>query len=102
MENTIHVKLECSIQDPRAISSLMELMLEKLKVIQSISGSVQRMELKLFDESGSEKIALFRLISDQINMVEYARSKRWDDAVLNAIEKIRERCIQVNPWASIA
>ncbi len=99
MDNTIHVKLECSITDPRALHSLMELMLEKLKMIQAISGTVQRMEVNLFDdEEGTDKVALFRLINDQGNMTEYARSRRWDDALLSAIEKIRERCVRLNPW----
>jgi hypothetical protein len=105
MENTIHVKLECSNADPRAITSLMELMLEKLKMIQTVSGSIQKMELNLFDDEACvgkhetpDKIALFRLISDQGNMTEYSRSKRWDDALLNTVEKIRERCIRLNPW----
>ncbi|PZR24730.1 MAG: hypothetical protein DI538_27985 [Azospira oryzae] len=102
MDNNIHVKLECSISDPRALNSLMELMLEKLKMIQAITGPMQRMELNLFDDAGTDKIALFRLISEHGNMTEYSRSKRWDDALLNAIEKIRERCVRLNPWEQLA
>ncbi len=105
MDNNIHVKLECSITDPRAICSLMELMVEKLRMIQSISGSVKRMEINLYDDREvdsldpvPDKVALCRLISDQGQMTEYSRSKRWDDAVLITIDKIRERCSRFNPW----
>ncbi|MCG7856766.1 hypothetical protein [Flavihumibacter sp.] len=103
MENNIHVKLECSITDPRALCSLMELMIEKMKMIQSLTSSIQRMELNLFDDKNAntqepDKVAMFRLVSNEGHITESSRSARWDDAVLNTIDKIRERVSKLSPW----
>lgn len=109
MENSFQIKLHCNISDPNAIHSLLEMMLDKLKFLHLAKGSVQQLELKLFDDISSidafgqsDKIALFKMSNNEDNIMEYSRSKRWDDALLNTVEKIHSRCMQVNPWEKTA
>lgn len=109
MENSFQIKLQCNITDPQAIHSLLTLMLEKMKALHAIKGTVQQMELKLFDDATSldeggeaDKIALFRMSNNDEQVVEYSRSKRWDDALLNTVEKIHVRLQRLNPWEKIA
>ena len=39
---------------------------------------------------GENKTALFKVISSDSNIAEYSRSKRWEDAFLNAFDKVRD------------
>ena len=109
MENSFQIKLQCNVTDPHAVHSLLSLMLEKMKALHAIKGTVQQMELKLFDDVSSldeggqtDKIALFRMSNNDDQVMEYSRSKRWDDALLNTVEKIHVRLHQLNPWEKIA
>jgi len=109
MENSFQIKLNCSIGDPNAVYSILEMMLEKLKILQSLHGTMKQMELKLFEDASlldangdPDKIAFFRMNSETENIMEYSRSKRWDDALFKTIEKISERTLQVNPWEKTA
>jgi hypothetical protein len=109
MENSIQIKLQCSASDPNALYSLLELMLDKMKFLHGLYGNLQQVELKLFDDasildvnSQSDKIAFYRMSNDTQNIIEYSRSKRWDDALLNTIEKIQDRFAQLNPLEKTA
>lgn len=109
MENSFQIKLQCNITDPHAVHSLLTLMLEKLKALHAIKGTVQQMELKLFDDTSSvdeggqaDKIALLSMSNNDAQVMEYSRSKRWDDALLNTVEKIHVRLQQLNPLEKTA
>ena len=109
MENSFQIKLICNIPDTKTVYSILEMMLEKLKVLQSLHGTMKQMELKLFEDASMldsngdpDKIAFFRMNSDSENIMEYSRSKRWDDALFKTIEKISDRPLHLNPLEKTA
>jgi hypothetical protein len=68
--------------------------MEKLKSLQSACSGLKYIEVNLFSpegESDDNKTALFKIISDEKNLAEYSRSKRWEDAFLNAFDKIKDQ-----------
>jgi hypothetical protein len=73
--------------------SLMNMVMEKLKTLQPESAGLKYIEVNLFtpENSGEEnKTALFKIIRDGDNIAEYSRSKRWEDAFLNAFDKVKD------------
>jgi hypothetical protein len=71
--------------------------MEKLKSLQSACAGLKYVEVNLFkpeDENEENKTALFKIISNDKNIAEYSRSKRWEDAFLNAFDKVKEHIIR--------
>ena len=67
--------------------------MEKLKTLQSVCADLKYIEVNLFAPEGSDgdnKTALFKVMSNENNISEYSRSKRWEDAFLNAFDKVRD------------
>ena len=67
--------------------------MEKLKSLQSVCQDVKYVEVNLFapeDFNEHSKAALLKVISNDKNIAECSRSKRWEDAFLNAYDKVRD------------
>lgn len=70
--------------------------MEKIKSLQSVCEDLKYVEVKLFAPEGpneQSKTALLKVISNDNNIAEYSRSKRWEDAFLNAFDKVRDLII---------
>jgi hypothetical protein len=69
------------------------MIMEKLKGLQSACAGLKYIEVNLFSpegDNGDNKTALFKVISNESNIAEYSRSKRWEDAFLNAFDKVKD------------
>ena len=67
--------------------------MEKLKSLQSVCEDLKYVEVNLLAPEGpneQSKTALLKVISNDNNIAEYSRSKRWEDAFLNAFDKVRD------------
>jgi hypothetical protein len=74
----------------------MNIIMEKLKSLQSVCEDLKYVEVNLFAPEGpneQSKTALLKVISNDNNIAEYSRSKRWEDAFLNAFDKVRDLII---------
>ena len=70
--------------------------MEKIKSLQSVCEDLKYVEVNLFAPEGpneQSKTALLKVISNDNNISEYSRSKRWEDAFLNAFDKVRDLII---------
>lgn len=78
-----------------AYYSLLERMIDKIKKIQEDFGAVDFAEMQLYetfkDERDNDKVAVLTLRCKEKQLIEYSLSKRWEDALLNACDAIRER-----------
>lgn len=87
-------KFDFQTEDEHCAYSLLAVVMEKLKTIQSKCTGLKYVEVNLFKPEGNEddhKTALFRLVSGDDTITEYSRSKQWEDALLNAFDKVRDR-----------
>lgn len=96
MNNNLTFKFDFQTDSTDSAYSLMSMIIEKLKSLQSVCTGLQYIEVNLFTPEGANdenKTALFKIISNDNNIAEYSRSKRWEDAFLNAFDKVRDRII---------
>lgn len=96
MNTNLTFKFDFQTDSTDSAYSLMSMIVEKLKTLQSVSTDLQYIEVNLFTPEGSNdenKTALFKVISNDNNIAEYSRSKRWEDAFLNAFDKVRDRIV---------
>lgn len=94
MNSNLTFKFDFQTDSTDCAYSLMNMIMEKLKSLQSACTGLKYIEVNLFspeDDPGENKTALFKIISDDKNIAEYSRSKRWEDAFLNAFDKIKEQ-----------
>src|SRR5215204_4398742 len=96
MNTNLTFKFDFKTDSTDCAYSLMSLILEKLKSLQSVCEDLKYVEVNLFapeDPNEETKTALFKVISNDNNIAEYSRSKRWEDAFLNAFDKVRDNII---------
>ena len=91
--NNITFKFDFQTDSEDCAYSLMNVLMEKIKTLPSKCSGLKYVEVNLFspEELRDHKTALFRIVSDKDNITEYSRSKRWEDALLNAFDKIEKR-----------
>ena len=91
--NNITFKFDFQTDSEDCAYSLMNVLMEKIKTLPSKCSGLKYVEVNLFapEETRDNKTALFRIVSDKDNITEYSRSKRWEDALLNAFDKIEKR-----------
>ncbi len=81
--------------DSAGYFSLLRKMTNKLKKIQEEFGHVDSAELELYetfkDESEKDKVALLRLSLHNIIISGYSTSRKWEDAMLDAFDKLRNK-----------
>lgn len=93
MNTNLTFKFDFQTDSTDCAYSLMNMIMEKLKSLQSACVGLKYIEVNLFTPEGStgdNKTALFKVISNDNNIAEYSRSKRWEDAFLNAFDKVKE------------
>lgn len=93
MNTNLTFKFDFQTDSTESAYSLMNMIMEKLKSLQSVSTDLKYIEVNLFtpDESNDEnKTALLKVISNDESIAEYSRSKRWEDAFLNAFDKVKD------------
>ena len=96
MNSNLTFKFDFQTDSTDCAYSLMNMIMEKLKTLQSVCANLKYIEVNLFTPEGSNgesKTALFKVISDDNNIAEYSRSKRWEDAFLNAFDKVKEHIV---------
>ena len=94
MNNNLTFKFDFQTDSADCAYSLLSVLMDKLKSIQSKCENLQYIEVNLFkpeDQEEDHKTALFRLVSNDSTITEYSRSKRWEDALLNAFDKVNNR-----------
>jgi hypothetical protein len=98
MNTNLTFKFDFQTDSTDSAFSLMNMVMEKLKTLQTASAGLKYIEVNLFtpeDSSEENKTALFKIIRrDDDNIAEYSRSKRWEDAFLNAFDKVKERIMK--------
>ena len=97
MNTNLTFKFDFQTDSTDCAYSLMNMILEKLKSLQSACSGLKYIEVNLFTPEGTtddSKTALFKVISNDNNIAEYSRSKRWEDAFLNAFDKVRDHIIR--------
>lgn len=97
MNTNLTFKFDFQTDSTDCAYSLMSMIMEKLKSLQSACAGLRYIEVNLFtpDESpGENKTALFKVISNDTTIAEYSRSKRWEDAFLNAFDKVKEHIVR--------
>jgi hypothetical protein len=83
MNTNLTLKFDFQTDSTDCAYSLMNMIMEKLKSLQSVCAGLKYIEVNLFTPEGSNgdnKTALFKVISNDSNIAEYSRSKRWEDA----------------------
>jgi hypothetical protein len=96
MNSNLTLKFDFQTDSTDCAYSLMSIIMEKLKSLQAVCENLNYVEVSLFAPEGANaesKTALFKVISDDNNIAEYSRSKRWEDAFLNAFDKVRDHLI---------
>lgn len=96
MNNNLVIKLDLQTENNDCAYSLMEVIISKLKSFQNSCKDLKYIEINLIkpDESDKDhKTALFRVVSNDATITEYSRSKRWEDALLNAFDRIENRFV---------
>lgn len=92
MNNAVTYKLDFHIDDPIASFSLMKLVMDNLGKLQEFCSGLKYVEVKLLHSATAEnKMAHLKLVGDSNNILETSSSKRWDDAFMNAFDKVRSR-----------
>ena len=97
MNTNLTFKFDFQTDNTDCAYSLMNMIMEKLKTLQSACSSLKYIEVNLFTPEGTEdenKTALFKVVSDDNNIAEYSRSKRWEDAFLNAFDKVKAHILK--------
>ncbi len=93
MNSNLTFKFDFQTDSTDCAYSLMSMIMEKLKGLQSACAGLKYIEVNLFSpegDNGDNKTALFKVISNESNIAEYSRSKRWEDAFLNAFDKVKD------------
>ena len=96
MNNSLVIKFDLQTENSDCAYSLMEVIMNKLKSFQNSCKDLKYIEINLIkpEESDKEhKTALFRVVSKDTTITEYSRSKRWEDALLNAFDRIEKRFV---------
>lgn len=93
--NNITFKFDFQTDSEDCAYSLMNVLMEKMKTLQTKCAGLKYVEVNLFsaEETRENKTALFRLVSETDNITEYSRSKRWEDALLNVLDKVNDRVV---------
>ena len=97
MDTNLTFKFDFQTDSTDCAYSLMSMIMEKLKSLQPVCAGLKYIEVNLFTPEGSNsesKTALFKVVSDEGNIAEYSRSKRWEDAFLNAFDKVRDHIMK--------
>jgi hypothetical protein len=99
MNNNLTLKFDFKTETTDCAYSLLSLVMEKLKILQEKCEGLRYIEVNLFKPEESDedsKTALFKLVSDdQLTITEYGKSKRWEDALLNAFDKVKEKFLGI-------
>ncbi len=93
MNTNLTFKFDFQTDSTDCAYSLMNIIMEKLKSLQSACAGLTYIEVNLFSPEGAtgdNKTALFKIISNDNSIAEYSRSKRWEDAFLNAFDKVTD------------
>ena len=96
MNSNLTLKFDFQTDSTDCAYWLMAIIMEKLKSLQAVCENLKYVEVRLFapeGPNGESKTALFKVISDDNHIAEYSRSKRWEDAFLNAFDKVRDHII---------
>ena len=96
MNNNLVIKFDLQTETTDCAYSLMEVIMHKLKSFQLLCKDLKYIEINLLKPEEPEqehKTALFRVVSHDSTITEYSRSRRWEDAVLNAFDRIENRFI---------
>lgn len=94
MNNNLTIKFDLQTENSDCAYSLMSVIMERLKAFQHLCKGMKYIEINLLQPEGSNeehKTALFRFVGDHSTITEYSRSKRWEDALLNAFDKVEGR-----------
>ena len=96
MNTNLTFKFDFQTDSTDCAYSLLGMIMEKLKSLQSVCEDLRYVEVNLFaaeDPNEHSKAALLKVISSDNNIAEYSRSKRWEDAFLNVYDKVRDLII---------
>jgi len=96
MNTNLTFKFDFQTDSTDCAYSLMNIIMEKLKSLQSVCENLRYVEVNLFapeDSDDKSKAAILKVISNENNIAEYSRSKRWEDAFLNAYDRVRDLII---------
>src|SRR4051812_7100415 len=96
MSNNLVLKFDLQTETSDCAYSLLEVIMIKLKSLQHLCKDLKYIEINLLKPEEAEpehKTALFRVVSQHSTITEYSRSRRWEDAVLNAFDRIENRFV---------
>ena len=96
MNNNLTFKFDFQTDNADCAYSLMTVVMDKIRTLQDKCRGLKSIEVNLSkppQQDEDHKTAYFRLVSDDATITEYSRSKRWEDALLNAFDKVNERFV---------
>ncbi|GAA4312448.1 hypothetical protein [Compostibacter hankyongensis] len=93
MQEKIGLYFQLEIEDPRASLSLVKLALDRLSQLKKGDMQVEYFELRLHRIAGrqKDKQAYIKLDGEGHTYIDLDTSSRWDDAFMNAFDRIRDR-----------
>lgn len=96
MNNNLVIKFDLQTETTDCAYSLLGVIMDKLKAFQHLCKDLKYIEINLLkpeETDGDHKTALFRVVSQDSTITEYSRSRRWEDALLNAFERVENRFV---------
>ena len=92
MTNNVTLKMEFKTPDVHATLSLMELLKNGLQRLMDLCKGIHHMEVYLYDqEAEANKFAQCKITGDKGSFTVYQQSKRWEDALLDALDQVHHR-----------
>lgn len=98
MNNNLTLKFDFKTGSTDCAYSLMNIIMDKLKTLKEACAELKYVEVKMFnpDDAGEDKkTAQFTIISDNQSIAETSRAKRWEDAFLNAFDKVYNQITKI-------
>jgi ribosome-associated translation inhibitor RaiA len=87
-------KLKIKVPETHIVNSLINLVYERVKRINEILTEARSLEISLFQRLVDEEkhaVAEITLAHDTLVINESSESKVWDDAFLNALDKVKAK-----------
>ena len=91
MNNDITLKFDFKTDSFDGAVSLMNMIIEKLKNLQAKCTAMKYIEVNLSSEA-ADKTTLLKVMVNDKTITEQGQSKLWKDSLLNAFDKVKEKC----------
>jgi hypothetical protein len=102
MCNTLGLYFQMEVGDPKSSLSLIELALDRLKALEQKKMEFEYFELRLskLGDAPQNKQVSIKLDGEGHTFIDSETSSRWDDAFLNAFDRIQDQ-LTVSPGSVV-